>query len=88
MSGKTAVYKQFHDRLTFNSGFLGTLLSSLKMAGFAPMFSNMGAINDMFQTRSTVDFSNAVLGNDARILGQHNIYGNWAGTQYGYTRNF
>lgn len=88
MSNKTAVYKQFYDRLTFSAGFLVSMVNSLKMAGFAPVFSNMGAINDMFQRRSTSDFSAAMLGMDARILGQQNSFSNWFGIPYGYTRTF
>jgi hypothetical protein len=88
MSNKTAVYKQFYDRMTFSAGFLVSMVNSLKMAGFAPVFSNMGAINDMFQRRSTSDFSAAMLGMDARILGQQNSFSNWFGIPYGYTRTF
>ncbi len=88
MSNKTAVYKQYHDRMTFSSGFLMNLINSLKVVGFSPVFSNMGAINDMFQRRSTNDFSSAMLGMDARILGQQNSYGQWLGMPYGYTRQF
>lgn len=88
MSNKSVVYKQFYDRLTFSAGFLVNMVNSLKMAGFAPVFSNMGAINDMFQRRSTSDFSAAMLGMDARILGQQNSFSNWFGIPYGYTRTF
>lgn len=88
MSNKTAVYKQYHDRMTFSAGFLMNLINSLKMVGFAPVFSNMGAINDMFQRRSTNDFSNAMLGMDARILNSQNNYGQWLGMPFGYTRTF
>lgn len=88
MSNKTAVYKQYHDRVTFSAPFLSSLITSLKMVGFAPVFSNMGATNDMFQRRSTSDFSSAMLGMDARIMGQSNMYGNYFGIPYGYTRTF
>lgn len=88
MSNKTAVYKQYYDRLTFSAGFLMNLVNSLKMAGFSPIFTNMGLINDMFQRRSTSDFSTALLGMDARILGQQNSYGSWLGMPYSYNRTF
>ena len=88
MSNKTAVYKQYYDRLTFSAGFLMNLINSLKVVGFSPVFSNMGAMNDMFQRRSTSDFSSAMLGMDARILGQTNAYGNFFGMPYGYNRGF
>ena len=88
MSNKTAVYKQFHDRLTFSAGFLMNLVNSLKLAGFAPVFSNMGAVNDMFARRSSADFTAAMLGMDARILGQQNAYSSWFGMPYGYVRTF
>jgi hypothetical protein len=88
MSNKTAVYKQYYDRMTFSAGFLMNLVNSLKMVGFSPVFTNMGAINDMFQRRSTSDFSAAMLGMDARILGQQNSYGGWLGMPYNYNRTF
>lgn len=88
MSNKTAVYKQFYDRMTFSASFLMNMVNSLKMVGFTPVFTNMGAINDMFQRRSTSDFSAAMLGMDARILGQQNSYSNWFGMPYGYNRTF
>ena len=88
MSNKSAVYKQYYDRLTFSSQFLMSLLSALKNIGFAPLFSNMGAVNDMFQRRSTVDFSGAMLGMDARILGHTNMYGSFFGMNNMYNRNF
>lgn len=88
MSNKSAVYKQYYDRLTFNSGFLMQLLGALRNVGFAPLFSNMGAMNDMFQRRSTADFSGAMLGMDARILGQTNLYGSFFGMPQGYARTF
>jgi hypothetical protein len=88
MSGSTAVYKQYHDRMTFSAGFLSELILSLKLAGFDPVFTNMGAINDMFQRRSTTDFSGAMLGSDARILGQNNMYGSYYGSVGAYNRMF
>jgi len=88
MSGSTAVYKQYHDRLTFSAGFLSELVNSLKMSGFDPIFTNMGAFNDMFQRRSTTDFSGAIIGQDARILGQNNMYGGFYGSGVNYNRNF
>lgn len=88
MSNKTAVYKQYYDRLTFSSPFLMQLLTSLRSIGFSPLFSNMGTVNDMFQRRSTVDFSGAMVGMDARILGQTNAFGGFFGIGTGYTRGF
>lgn len=88
MSNKTAVYKQYYDRMTFSAMFLMNLINSMKAVEFAPMFSNMGAINDMFQRRSTVDFSNAMLGSDARVLGQTNAYGSYFGSYHNYNRMF
>lgn len=88
MSNNTAVYKQYYDRLTFNAGFLMSLVNSLKVAGFAPVFSNMGMSNDMFVKRSTTDFTNAMLGMDARVMGQNNnMYGAFF-NPYGYQRTF
>jgi hypothetical protein len=87
MSNNTAVYKQFYDRLTFNANFLLQLLGALKSVGFAPMFSNMGVGNDMFVKRSTVDFGAAMLGNDARVIGQNNPYVNFLMSGV-YGRNF
>lgn len=88
MSNKSAVYKQYYDRLTFSSPFLMQLLAALRNVGFSPLFSNMGAMNDMFQRRSTADFSGAMLGMDARILGQTNMYGGFFGMGNGYARTF
>lgn len=88
MSNKTAVYKQFYDRMTFNAGFLMNVISSLKSVGFAPMFSNMGASNDMFVRRSTVDFNSAMLGTDARLMNAgQNMYSQFYAPQAFY-RNF
>jgi len=87
MSNKTAVYKQFYDRLTFNAHFLVNMVNSLKASGFNPIFSNMGAVNDMFVRRSSVDFTNAMLGADARIMGQNNMFGSFF-MPYNYNRTF
>lgn len=76
MSNKTAVYKQFYDRMTFSAGFLMNLVTSLKAVGFSPAFSNMGAVNEMFIRRSTVDFGTAMLGTDARLMNANaNMFG-------------
>ncbi|EKD89564.1 MAG: hypothetical protein ACD_33C00045G0031 [uncultured bacterium] len=77
MSNNTAVYKQYYDRLTFSGMFLMNLVNSLRHIGFAPIFSNMGAVNDMFQRRSTTDFSGAMLGQDARFMSSNNMFGNF-----------
>lgn len=74
MAGNTLVVKQFHDRVTFNGVFLGNLVGALKNVGFNPMFANMGMSNELFQRRSTVDFSSALLGQDVRLMGQGNAY--------------
>lgn len=87
MSNKTAVYKQYYDRVTFNAAFLMSFVNSLKAVGFSPIFSNMGAVNDMFVRRSTADFTNAMLGVDARLMGQNNTFGNFF-MPYGYNRTF
>lgn len=87
MSQNTAVYKQFYDRMTFTSGFLTNLVTSLKMAGFTPLFSNMGNSNDMFVRRSSADFGNAMIGNDLRLMGQSNMYGGFY-TPFQYNRTF
>lgn len=87
MSNKTAVIKMYHDRVTFNAVFLLNLVNALKTAGFAPVFSNLGSVNDMFARRSTVDFTSGLLGGDARILGAQNLYSNF-NMPYGYTRTF
>lgn len=78
MSNKTAVYKQYFDRMTFSAAFLVNLVSSLKSVGFSPIFSNMGATNEMFVRRSTVDFGGAMLGQDARLMNAGaNMYSNF-----------
>ena len=87
MSNKTAVYKQYYDRLTFTSGWLVNVVNSLKAVGFNPIFSNMGQVNDMFVRRSSVDFASAMLGSDARIMGQNNMFGSFY-MPYGYNRTF
>jgi len=87
MSKGTAVYKQYYDRLTFNANFLMNLVGSMKVAGFKPVFSNMGAVNDMFVRRSSADFSNAMLGAETRIMGDNNQFGNFF-MPYNYSRNF
>jgi len=87
ISNKTAVIKMYHDRVTFTAVFLINLINALKITGFAPIFSNLGSVNDMFTRRSTVDFTNSILGGDARILGAQNLYSNF-NMPYGYTRSF
>lgn len=87
MSNKTAVYKQYYDRLTFNAAWLVNVVNSLKQAGFNPVFNNMGQVNDMFVRRSTVDFASAMLGTDARIMGQNNMFGSFY-MPYNYNRTF
>lgn len=87
MSNKTAVYKQYYDRLTFTSAFLVNMVNSLKAVGFNPIFSNMGAVNDMFVRRSSVDFASAMLGADARIMGSNNMFGSFY-MPYNYARQF
>lgn len=87
MSNKTAVYKQYYDRLTFNANFLVNMVNSLKSVGFSPIFSNMGQVNDMFVRRSTADFTQAMLGADARLMGNNTSYGGFF-MPYGYNRSF
>lgn len=87
MSQNTAVYKQFYDRMTFSGMFLTNLVNSLKMAGFSPMFSNMGVANDMFVRRSSVDFAGAMIGSDLRLMGQNNMYGGFY-NPFQYNRTF
>ena len=87
MSGNTAVYKQFYNRLTFTSVFMNTLVGSLKQAGFSPILGNMMANNDMFFRRATADFSSAVLGNDVRLISNVSAFNNFYQPQ-GYTRSF
>lgn len=74
MSNKTAVVKQFYDRVTFNGEFMNNYVKSLKAAGFDPIFSNLGAQNDMFVRRSTVDFTSAMLGNNVRLMNSGNTF--------------
>jgi len=87
MAQGQAVYKMMYDRLTFSALFLQNLVNALKMAGFAPVFNNMGVNNEMFARRFTADFASAMLSPDARIMGQNNMYGNFF-MPYGYTRTF
>lgn len=88
MSNGSAVYKQYYNRLTFNAAFLGNLVGSLRNAGFVPVFSNMGAVNDMFVRRSSADFANAMVGQDVRLMGQNNVYGGFYAPQTAYYRSF
>jgi hypothetical protein len=88
MSGGTAVYKQFYDRLTFSGPFLVNLINGLKVAGFNPIFSNMGMSNDLFMRRSSVDFAGAMLGQDVRLMGQSNLYSGYGGNSLNYTRTW
>lgn len=87
MSNGSAVYKQYYDRLTFNAGFLVNLANSFKSVGFNPIFSNLGTVNDMFVRRNSADFTAAMLGNDVRLMGQNNQYGNFL-MPYGYNRTY
>lgn len=88
LSGGTAVYKQFYDRLTFTAPFLTNLIRGLKEVGFNPVFSNMGHNNDLFMRRSSVDFSGAALGQDVRLMGQNNLYSGYGGNNMNYTRTY
>lgn len=87
MSNGSAVYKQYYDRLTFNAGFLVNLANSFKTVGFNPIFSSLGVVNDMFVRRNSADFTAAMLGNDVRLMGQNNQYGNFL-MPYGYNRTY
>jgi hypothetical protein len=88
MSNKTAVYKQYYDRITFSEAFMSRMIGSLKQCGFSPVFSNMGAVNDMFVRRSTADFGSAVLGNDVRLMNANtNVFGGYYAPQ-SWTRQF
>lgn len=86
MTAGTMVCKQFYDRVTFTNEFLSSLVYGLKNAGFNPIFNNMGASNDMFQRRSSFDFSGATLGQDLRITGQDNMFSGWGAGNLQYTR--
>lgn len=72
MSNKTAVYKQYYDRITFNALPLINWVNALRMAGCAPIFSNMGQVNDMFIRRNSYDFNSAMFGADVRFMGGDN----------------
>lgn len=88
MSGGTAVYKQFYERVTFTAPFLNNLINGLKAAGFHPVFSNMGMSNDLFMRRSSVDFGNAMLGQDTRLMGQSDLYSGYGNNNLQYTRTW
>jgi len=88
MSGNTAVYKQSYDRVTFSGPFLANLVGSLRAVGFAPVFSNAGAGNDMFIRRSTVDFNSAFLTSDVRLMGNTNVMYNNMYMQPAFYRTF
>lgn len=75
MSNQTAIYKQYHDRLTFTGHFLSAMSNALVSANFSPVFTNMGVANDMFARRSTADFSSAMLDANTRFMGQNTTYG-------------
>lgn len=87
MSNNTAVYKQFYNRLTFSNAFIVGLVNSLRQVGFAPVFGNMMANNDMFFRRATADFSSAMLGIDTRLISNVNSYSNMY-QQQGYNRPY
>jgi len=87
MSNGTAVYKQYYDRVMFTSDFLIAAVTVLKAVGFSPVFSNMGASNDMFQRRNSVSFGQALLGQDVRFMGSTNMYNNFY-MPFGYNRTF
>jgi len=76
MSNNSAVYKQFHDRLTFSAPFLTSVLMALKTAGFAPDV----LITWVFPTKclsSALPLGRLVkrcLGWMARVMGQSNLY--------------
>ena len=88
MSNKSAVYKQYYDRVTFSAGFLQSVVASLRAVGFEPLFSNMGAVNDMFVRRSSMDFSSSMLSGDVRLMGQNTSYGNFFVPQTSYYRTW
>jgi hypothetical protein len=75
MTNNSAVIKRYYDRVTFSRDYLQNYLNAMQSIGYAPMFANM-VNNEVFVTRATGDFANALFGQDARLMGT-------APTQYG-----
>ena len=75
MTNSSAVIKRYYDRVTFSRDYLQNYLNAMQSIGYAPMFANM-VNNEVFVTRATGDFANALFGQDARLMGT-------APTQYG-----
>jgi hypothetical protein len=77
MSNNSAVIKRYYDRVTFSRDYLQNYLNAMQSIGYAPMFAN-NVNNEVFVTRATGDFANALFGQDARLMGATtNVYGNY-----------
>lgn len=72
MTKDSTVYKQYHNRYTFNAEFLQALISSLVSSGFTPTINGANMSNDMFQRRIVGTIDGAVLGGDLRLSAQNN----------------
>ena len=77
MSNNSAVVKRYYDRVTFSRDYLQNYLNAMQAVGYAPMFAS-NVNNEVFVTRATGDFANALFGQDARLMGATtNVYGNY-----------
>ena len=77
MSNNSAVIKRYYDRVTFSRDYLQNYLNAMQSVGYAPMFAS-NVNNEVFVTRATGDFANALFGQDARLMGATtNVYGNY-----------
>lgn len=78
MTNSSAVIKRYYDRVTFSRDYLQNYLNAMQSIGYAPMFANM-VNNEVFVTRATGDFANALFGQDARLMGATPMqYGNYS----------
>lgn len=76
MTNKTAMIKRYYDRVTFSRDYLKNYLNAMQHIGYAPVFANNMAGNEVFVTRATGDFANALFGQDARLMSSaQNPYG-------------
>lgn len=87
MSQGSAVIKRYYDRVTFSRDYLQNYLNAMQSIGYAPVFAN-SINNEVFVARATGDFSNALFGQDARLMGAGpTAYGNF-GQYSAYHRTY
>lgn len=61
MSGGAMVVHNYHQRYSFDAGFIDSLLNGLNSVGWCPTVANMSAGNDMFATRQMYENNAATL---------------------------